>query len=39
MPLVPLHEEQVCPAANKFKHEQRGKENPFAELKNLKLSN
>ncbi len=39
IPLVSLHEEQECPAANKFKHEQRGKENPFAELKNLKLSN
>jgi len=39
MPLVSLHDEQECPAANKFKHEQKGKENPFAELKNLKLSN
>ncbi len=39
MPLVPLHEEQECPAANKFKHEQTVRENPFAELKNLKLSN
>ncbi len=39
MPLVSLHEQQECPAARKFKHEQRGKENPFAELKNLKLSN
>ena len=45
MPLVSLHEEQECPAAKKFKHEhklmleQRASENPFAELKNLKLSN
>ena len=39
MPIVALHEEQECPAANKFKHEQREKESPFAELKNLKLSN
>ncbi len=39
MPLVSLHEQQECPAARKFKHEQRGKENPFAKLKNLKLSN
>ncbi len=39
MPLVSLHEQQECPAARKFKHEQRGKENPFAMLKNLKLSN
>ena len=39
MPLVSLHEQQECPAARKFKHEQREKENPFAELKNLKLSN
>ena len=39
MPLVSLHEAQECPAANKFKHEQTARENPFAELKNLKLSN
>jgi uncharacterized protein len=39
MPLVPLHEEQECPAAGVFKHKQAAKENPFAELKNLKLSN
>jgi len=45
MPLVSLHEEQECPAADKFKHvakfehEQIAKENPFAELKNLRLSN
>jgi uncharacterized protein len=45
MPLVSLHKEQECPAAEKFKHvakfegEQIAKENPFAELKNLKLSN
>ena len=45
MPLVSLHKEQECPAADKFKHvakfedEQIAKENPFAELKNLKLSN
>lgn len=39
MPLVSLHEEQECPAAYKFKHEQTVRENPFAELKNLKLSN
>jgi uncharacterized protein len=39
MPLVSLHEAQECPAANKFKHKQTARENPFAELKNLKLSN
>jgi len=39
MPLVPLHEEQECPAADKFNHLETAKENPFAELKNLKLSN
>ena len=45
MPLVSLHEERECPAAGMFKHEhklmleQGAKENPFAELKNLKLSN
>ena len=39
MPLVPLHEEQECPAADKFNHAETAKENPFAELKNLKLSN
>ena len=39
MPLVSLHEEQECPAADKFKHVEMAKENPFAELKNLKLSN
>jgi DUF177 domain-containing protein len=43
LPLVSLHEEHECPAANKFKHErkfeleQKAKENPFAELKNLKI--
>ena len=42
LPLVSLHEnsqneEQECPAANKFKHEQRGKENPFAKLKEFKI--
>jgi len=39
MPLVSLHEEQECPAADKFKHVETAKENSFAELKNLKLSN
>lgn len=39
MPLVPLHEEQECPAADVFKHKQAAKKNPFAELKNLKLNN
>jgi len=39
MPLVSLHKEQECPAADKFKHDETAKENPFAELKNLKLSN
>ena len=44
MPLVSLHEEQECPAANKskeniFGHTRVAKENPFAELKKLKLSN
>jgi len=39
MPLVSLHEEHECPAADKFKHVETVKENPFAELKNLKLSN
>ena len=39
MPLVSLHKEQECPAADKFKHVEKAKENPFAELKNLKLSN
>ena len=39
MPLIPLHQEQECPAASVFKHEQAAKGNPFAELKNLKLSN
>jgi uncharacterized protein len=39
MPLVSLHKEQECPAANKFKHLETAKESPFAELKNLKLSN
>ena len=39
MPLVSLHKEQECPAAEKFKHVETAKENPFAELKNLKLSN
>ncbi|MFB3101146.1 MAG: YceD family protein [Gammaproteobacteria bacterium] len=42
LPLVSLHEisqdeEQECPAANKFKHEQRVKENPFAKLKEFKI--
>jgi uncharacterized protein len=39
MPLVSLHEEQECPAADKFKHDETAKKKPFAELKNLKLSN
>jgi uncharacterized protein len=39
MPLVSLHKEQECPAADKFQHIETAKENPFAELKNLKLSN
>lgn len=39
MPLGSLHDEQDCPAADKFKHVETAKENPFAELKNLKLSN
>jgi uncharacterized protein len=39
MPLVSFHEEQECPAADKFKHVETARENPFAELKNLKLSN
>jgi len=39
MPLVSLHKEQECPVADKFKHDETAKENPFAELKNLKLSN
>ena len=39
MPLVSVHEDEECPAASKFKHEQTVKENPFTELKNLKLSN
>ncbi len=44
MPLVSLHEEQECPAASKpkeniFGHEQTVRENPFAELKKLKLDN
>ncbi len=39
MPLVSLHDEQDCPAADKFKHVVTAKEKPFAELKNLKLSN
>ena len=39
MPLVSLHEEQECPAADKFRNKPAAKENPFAELKNLKLSN
>jgi uncharacterized protein len=38
MPLVSLHEEQECPAADKFKHVETAKENSFAELKNFKLS-
>ena len=42
MPLVSLHDEKVCPAAdkpieNKFGLEQIAKVNPFAELKKLKL--
>ncbi len=37
MPIVMLHEEQECPAANKFKHEQVAKENLFAELKEFKI--
>lgn len=39
MPLVSLHKELECPAAEKFKHVETAKKNPFAELKNLKLSN
>jgi uncharacterized protein len=39
MPLVALHKEQECPAADKFKHVETARENPFAELRNLKLSN
>jgi len=39
MPLVSLHKEQECLAADKFKHVETAKENSFAELKNLKLSN
>ncbi len=45
MPLVSLHDEQVCPAGNKFRHEPKfelgnmTRKNPFAELKNLKLGN
>ena len=39
MPLVSLHKELECPAAEKFKHVDTAKKNPFAELKNLKLSN
>lgn len=37
MPLVSLHEGQECPAADKFKHVETAKDNPFAELKNLKF--
>ncbi len=37
MPLVSLHEEHECPAADKFKHVEMAKENPFAELKNFKI--
>ncbi|MCH8847054.1 MAG: DUF177 domain-containing protein [Proteobacteria bacterium] len=42
MPLVSLHEEKACPAAdnpteNKSGRERIAKVNPFAELKNLKL--
>ncbi len=37
MSLVSLHEEQECPAADKFKHVETAKENPFAELKSLKF--
>ncbi len=44
MPLVSLHEEQECLAANKpreniLEQENTAKDNPFAALKNLKLSN
>ncbi len=39
MPLVSLHEESECPAADKFRPERSAKVNPFADLKNLKLRN
>jgi len=37
MPLVSFHEEQECPAADKFKHIETVKKNVFAELKNFKI--
>ena len=44
MPLIPLHKERECSAANKYMNrpgekKRAAKENPFVELKHLKLNN